>query len=421
MNVAEVVIFEDAQWRDLYPITLSRPAFDCRAGGSALGRRLAAQLAHRGVRSVSFLCRPALRPQVERDHPAHEVNRAPSGDALFLNGRLLCLGNSLAEVIDVTERTAAVHVHDTVIAARQPAAAAPAYWRELEAALAAGDPTPFPRGQTRVGPPEGVRLTTRLWDLVTWLPETIEDDYAWARERLAAEPIQLASGAQILNKEHILARERVQVEPGAILDARSGPILLGEDVRIEHNAVVLGPAYLGPNTRVRMGAKLYDGISCGPYCKLGGEVEAAILQGYANKQHDGFLGHAYLGAWTNLGAATNNSDLKNNYGTVRVPGMDGEVDTGLLFAGLYMADHAKTAIGTLLNTGTVIGFSANVFGAGFPPRHVPSFAWGGFDADSRYDVDKAIETARRVMARRGITLEPADEVVFRRIHEHGAA
>ena len=164
------------------------------------------------------------------------------------------------------------------------------------------------------------------------------------------------------------------------------------------------------------GAKIEGPVSIGPTCKVGGEVEGSILQGFANKQHDGYLGHAYLGAWTNLGAATNNSDLKNNYSTVRVWTPQGEIDTGSRFVGLFMGDHSKSAIGTLFNTGTVVGFSCNVFGAGFPPKHLPSFTWGGVSGAQPYEVEKALEVARAVMGRRQVVMEPADEVLFRAIH-----
>ena len=228
---------------------------------------------------------------------------------------------------------------------------------------------------------------------------------------------ELAPGARVLGRERILSGEGVRLEAGAVLDAGPGPIFLGEDVHILHNAVVVGPVSLGSHSLVKAGTKIEGPVAAGPHSKLGGEVEGSILQGYANKQHDGFLGHAYLGSWTNLGAGTNNSDLKNNYSTVRVWTPEGEVDTGSRFVGLFLGDHSKSAIGTQFNTGTVVGFSANVFGAGFPPKHVPSFSWGGAGVLTGYDLEKALAVARTVMRRRKVDLEPADEVLFRSIYE----
>jgi len=417
MDPVRAIIYEDGGWDGLHPVTLTRPVFECRVGGTTLGRRLAAQLARLGVKRVEFLARPVFRPILERDLPGHGVNQAPEGPTLFLNGRVLCLGNALTELAALTEKTAAVHVHDVQAAVRLDGPDAAHYYRSLEETLAAGEPAPVPAGYTSVGPPEGVRLTRRLWDLVSWNADVIEDDFEWARAHPHPDGPQLTPGAQIVGREHILFREGVKVEPGAILDARSGPILVSEGVLVEHNAVVRGPAYLGPHTRVRMGAKLYDGVSAGPECRLGGEVEATIVQGYGNKQHEGFLGHAYLGAWVNLGAGTNNSDLKNNYGPVAVTLPEGKVDTGLLFAGCYLGDHVKTAIGARINTGTVVGCCANLFGGEFPPRYVPSFTWAGPAGMEPYRLDAALATARQVMARRGLEMEPADEVLLRAVHD----
>jgi UDP-N-acetylglucosamine diphosphorylase/glucosamine-1-phosphate N-acetyltransferase len=218
----------------------------------------------------------------------------------------------------------------------------------------------------------------------------------------------------------VRSREGVAISPGAILDAGPGPIFLGEGVRVLHNAVVVGPVALGARTVVKVGAKLEGPVSIGPVCKVGGEVEASILQEHANKQHDGFLGHAVVGAWVNLGAGTTNSDLKNNYSTVRVWTPDGEVDTGERFVGAFLGDHAKTAIGTVLNTGTVVGFAANVFGPGFPPKHVPSFSWGGSEGFSDHEPARALATAREVMRRRGVAMEAADEALWAVIREQTA-
>jgi UDP-N-acetylglucosamine diphosphorylase/glucosamine-1-phosphate N-acetyltransferase len=152
-------------------------------------------------------------------------------------------------------------------------------------------------------------------------------------------------------------------------------------------------------------------------CKVGGEVEESVIHSYSNKQHDGFLGHAYLGMWVNLGADTNNSDLKNNYGNVKVVINGRLVDSGSMFVGLTMGDHSKSGINTMFNTGTVVGVSSNVFGAGFPPKFVPSFSWGGSDGQETYELEKSLAVARRVMARRKVTLSAAEESLFRTVFE----
>jgi len=153
-------------------------------------------------------------------------------------------------------------------------------------------------------------------------------------------------------------------------------------------------------------------------CKVGGEVEASIIHAYSNKQHEGFIGHSYLGTWVNIGADTNNSDLKNDYGNVKVY-IDGElIDSGSMFVGLTMGDHSKSGINLMFNTGTVVGVSCNIYGAGLPPKFIPSFSWGGAeDGFVTYRIDKAIEVAKRVMARRKVQFTEIDEKLFRKIFE----
>jgi UDP-N-acetylglucosamine diphosphorylase/glucosamine-1-phosphate N-acetyltransferase len=221
----------------------------------------------------------------------------------------------------------------------------------------------------------------------------------------------------LLAEENIHVAAGAKIKPGVVLDAEDGPIFIDEGATIMANASLQGPLYVGRNSTIKMGAKIYEGTSIGPVCKVGGEVEESIFHAYSNKQHDGFLGHSYLGEWVNLGADTNNSDLKNNYGTVRVR-IDGKtIDSGLLFVGLFMGDHAKSGINTMFNTGTVVGVMSNVFGADYPDKFIPSFTWGGAASGETYACDKALEVARRVMARRNRELTKAQESVLRHVFE----
>lgn len=208
-----------------------------------------------------------------------------------------------------------------------------------------------------------------------------------------------------------------------ILNTETGPIFIGKNAEIMEGAVIRGPFSLGESSTVKMGAKIYGATTVGAHCKVGGEVNNVVMHDYSNKGHDGFLGNSVIGSWCNLGADTNTSNLKNNYGHVRVWNYDTEAmeDTGRQFHGLIMGDHSKTGINTMLNTGTVIGVSANVFGGGFPPKFIPSFRWGspesGFEA---YRPDKAMEAATAMMARRGVRFGPTDRKVFEVVSERDA-
>ncbi len=407
------VIFEDAGWRRFYPICLTRPTFAVRIGVTTLGRRLITQVARHEIRRVDLLCRELLRPLVERDHPGHHVNHPEDGDVLFLNGRLLCLGDSFDAVLELTEKAVAVESHGELAAVRVTGAEAAGYARDLARALSRDAMPPRPTDHSVAQLPEGASLLRYPWDVVSGNDTVLRADFDLVHRSQFAGALHPDRGAFVVKPADILCRDDVQVKPGAVLDASTGPIVLGEGVRVLHQAVVTGPAYIGSHTTIRMGARIEGPVSLGPYCKVGGEVEGSILQGYANKQHEGFLGHAYLGAWTNLGAGTNNSDLKNNYSDVRVMLPSGAVDTGQRFVGLLMGDHSKTAIGTRFNTGTVVGFCCNVLSPDFPPKLVPSFTWG----ETPYDLDRALATARVVLERRGKVMEPADEVLFRTLFD----
>jgi UDP-N-acetylglucosamine diphosphorylase/glucosamine-1-phosphate N-acetyltransferase len=184
-------------------------------------------------------------------------------------------------------------------------------------------------------------------------------------------------------------------------------------------ALIRGPFALCESGGVKMGAKIYTGTTIGPHSKVGGEVSNSVIFGYSNKGHDGFLGNSVLGEWCNLGADTNNSNLKNNYEEVKLWNYEtgGFERTGLQFCGLFMGDHSKCGINTMFNTGTVVGVSANIFGAGFPRNFVPSFAWGGAQGFETYQTKKAFQTAEKVMERRHITLEEADKNILLHIFE----
>lgn len=239
----------------------------------------------------------------------------------------------------------------------------------------------------------------RLWHLVDGTPRRIATDVV----KLFLDDHK-PEGVIRIGKAELSMSARADVEPGVVVDTRDGPVRLDNGVRVEGPARLVGPLYLGRDTMVFGGHVAASSV--GPVCKVRGEMSGSVLLGYVNKAHDGFLGHALLGRWVNLGAGTTNSDLKNNYGTVRVWTPDGEEDTGLTKLGCFLGDHVKTGIGTIINTGTVIGAGSNVFGGVMPPSVVPPFAWGA-GADLRdYRFDQFIQAAEAAMSRRGETLTP---------------
>ncbi len=205
----------------------------------------------------------------------------------------------------------------------------------------------------------------------------------------------------MINEKNIHISSSARVSAGVILDATDGPIIIDDGALLDIGALIKGSTYIGKKSIINPGAKLQGNVSIGPCCKVGGEIEHTIFHGYSNKQHDGYLGHSYIGEWVNLGANTNNSDLKNNYSNIRFKIGDEQIDTGKMFLGCMIGDYTKTGISTMLNTGTYVGLGANVFGGGFQDKFISSFSWGKND---KTDLDKFLSTLKIVKERREQTI-----------------
>jgi UDP-N-acetylglucosamine diphosphorylase/glucosamine-1-phosphate N-acetyltransferase len=230
--------------------------------------------------------------------------------------------------------------------------------------------------------------------------------------------------ALIPKSVNVIAAENIFIEEGAklefvTLNASTGPIYIGKNAEIMEGSVIRGPFALCEEAQVKLATKIYGATTVGPHCRVGGEVNNSVLFGYSNKGHDGFLGNAVLGEWCNIGADSNNSNLKNNYEEVRLWSYETEgfAKTGLQFCGLMMGDHSKCGINTMFNTGTVIGVSANIFGSGFPRNFVPSFSWGGASGFTTYLTKKAFEVAKVVMSRRHVEFTEQDAQILEHVFE----
>ena len=201
----------------------------------------------------------------------------------------------------------------------------------------------------------------------------------------------------------------------AILNTETGPIFIDKNAEIMEGSIIRGPFYLGEHATLKLGTKIYGATTIGKECKVGGEVSNSVIFGYSNKAHDGFIGNTVIGEWCNLGADTNCSNLKNNYSLVDIYNYRQEkmMSTGQQFCGLIMGDYSKTGINTMLNTGTVVGICSNIFGAGFPSKHIPSFSWCSIDKTEMYQLEKGIETIERMKARRGLKLEEREKQILK--------
>lgn len=243
----------------------------------------------------------------------------------------------------------------------------------------------------------------RPYDLFNFNHQALDFDFELITKNRKSQEISSTNG--LIHQEKIFLEEGAKVE-FAILNATDGPIYLGKNAEICEGSMVRGGLALCESAKLNMGTKVYGATSIGPHCKVGGEINNSILTGYSNKGHDGFLGNSVIGEWCNLGADTNNSNLKNNYGNVKLwnYSLNRMEVTGLQFCGLIMGDHAKSAINTQFNTGTVVEPFANIFHAGFPPTKIEKFSWGGRADDNKFRLESAFEIAEKMMIRRNITL-----------------
>lgn len=255
-----------------------------------------------------------------------------------------------------------------------------------------------------------------VWDLFKINDEALRQDFEMITKGRTSAPV--SSTNQVLGKENVFLEEGASVECCTI-NATTGPVYIGKNALVMEGVMIRGPLAIGENSIIKMGAKVYGATTLGPYCKIGGEVKNSILQGYSSKSHEGYLGDAAIGEWCNLGADTNNSNLKNNYEEVKMwnYGANSFAKTGMQFCGLVMGDHSKTGINTMLNTGTTVGVSTNVFGSEFPRNFIPSFAWGGYKGFQTYRADKAFDTMERVMSRRNVEFGVEDRIIMLRIFE----
>jgi UDP-N-acetylglucosamine diphosphorylase/glucosamine-1-phosphate N-acetyltransferase len=378
-------LFDDARARGWAPFTLTRPVGELRFGCLTQRERAERLLA---ARCSGHLSRSAL---VGFDEPdAAPVVDPSSVDAeatrVLLSSRSVPDGLELGGRLDAARLT----IGGTTVGWVIPAGAS------LPAEATILDPT---RDTDGPAIEVGGRVLGGPWDLVAGTPARIAGDVTelFADDHAPDGVVRIGRGVLSLG-------EGAEVEPGVIVDTRHGPVRLEDGARVEGPARLVGPLWIGRDSVVFGGG--VGKSSIGPVCKVRGEIADSVLLGFVNKAHDGHLGHAMLGRWVNLGAGTINSDLKNNYRTVRVWTPGGEEDTDLVKVGCFLGDHVKTGIGTMLNTGAVIGAGSNVFGGLMPPSVVPPFSWGAGRDLTEYRFDKFIETAEAAMARRDEALTP---------------
>jgi UDP-N-acetylglucosamine diphosphorylase/glucosamine-1-phosphate N-acetyltransferase len=384
------ILFDDSARQSLLPLTFTRPVADIRFGILTIREKWEKMLgAKTSTHTESYL---------SKKYPSEYTIDT---DNVWINGSV-CPNQKLVDEILSLKPGQCLLCAGVLVA------------------LNSGDEKRFsnelPSDVTRF---ESHALPIRIefpWEIFSRNGEAIQSDFdliTAGRKSLA-----LSSTNQVIHVENIFVEEGAKVEC-AILNASAGPIYIGKDAEIMEGSIVRGPFSLGEHSALKLGAKIYGPTTVGPHSKVGGEVNNSIIFGYSNKAHDGFLGNSVIGEWCNIGADSNNSNLKNNYAEVKLWNYEKErfLGTGLTFCGLIMGDHSKCGINTMFNTGTVVGVNANIFGSGFPRNFVPSFSWGGAAGFTTYKVKDAFEVAARVFERRGLTFDDNEKEILSHVFE----
>lgn len=383
------LVFSDAQyWEDFLPLTFTRPVAEMRCGILTFSERWQKIL---DSSEVSWFTEMYLQ---------QKFREPEKKESLFLVTNFLPTENVIQQIKDLKQGEALV------------------YEDELVAAKINMEGFSLNQIEKMTDIKEELVFFKKPTDLFTYNKEAIDFDFELLTKGKASQELSSTNGF-LGNKEDLFIEEGAEIEFSTI-NTKTGKIYIGKNAEVMEGCNLRGPIALCEGSKFNLGAKIYGATTIGPHSKVGGEVSNIIIFGYSNKGHDGFVGNSVIGEWCNLGADTNSSNLKNNYGNVKLWNYRTKdfQDTGLQFAGLIMGDHSKTAINTQLNTGTVIGVASNIFKEGFPPNLIENFSWGGFKDDERFKLDKAYEVAEKVMARRKLPLTDNDKAIFKYIFDN---
>lgn len=381
------------------PITLTKPSNLVRTGILTIAEKwelyLSPELVTRQLPEYMAGVYPAPVPD-------------PSDDCIWINGRFLPDLEVLGQIMQLKNDEGLMHNH-TPVALRMDGSRSVSIFN-------AGS---LPGTEISFTDTDRGTLLEAPWQVFACNGEQIQADISLLKTQLRPVDEKKFPGVYFQSPSQVFVEDGVVIEPGCIIMAGKGPVFIGRDALIMAGSVLRGPVAVCEHATVKMGAKIYADTTIGPFCKVGGEVQNVVMQAYSNKGHDGFLGNSAIGEWCNLGADTNNSNLKNNYSTVRLTEWETgkEYDTGLQFCGTIMGDHSKTAINTMLNTGTVCGVFSNIVLGDFPPKHIKSFRWLTKNGEDIYKFDKAMEAAEKMMGRRGIEITPEYRAMMRFLFE----
>ncbi|MEE9554601.1 MAG: putative sugar nucleotidyl transferase [candidate division Zixibacteria bacterium] len=403
------IFYEDNSYANFYPVSFSRPVYTLLLGTSRIYKKWLEALK---IADYSFFSREYLAEITALD-AGGDVGVIPDDDLLFINGRYLP-SPELVSAIKKLDTGEVLESGDGAIAFRIGSDRSTELFEAIESLkndLSDDKLLSLCKSKRVAEKPLGY-----IWDLINLNGEIIDREFTDGKGNPSVTD-SISKKAELIKPKKIHLGQNVAIGPMVVIDASQGAVVIDNDVIIEPFTYIQGPAYIGPGSRL-VGGRIREGCSIGPVCRVGGETEETIMQGFCNKYHEGFLGHAYLGEWVNLGALTTNSDLKNNYGDIKVQPDDKLIDTRSMKVGCFIGDHTKTGIGTMLNTGISIGFSCNLYGGAlFTEKRIKSFGWGTPGEIVAYRLEKAVETASASMSRRGMEFNEIHQRLFANIEK----
>tara|TARA_B100000945_G_C20394017_1_gene603864 strand:- start:118 stop:1302 length:1185 start_codon:yes stop_codon:yes gene_type:complete len=388
-----ITVFEDPINSYLNPLNRLKASFELRCGAFTNLERI-----YNSVQrdcEIQLCVRGELKNLIQSRYPQTTVNPKKLSGGVWLNGSALWNKELIETIVSgksfsKDERLIAINTYENV---------------------KLNDFNSFIEESSMVSTEINIFLMKNLWDLIFFQNKIIEND---AQNFVDFNNGKIHPSVVLEGCDNIFIGNDAEVKPGVVLDATHGPIIIDRNVIIDIGALIQGPIYIGAHSIINPGAKLRRNISIGTACKIGGEIEDVIFESYSNKQHDGFLGHSHVGSWVNLGANTNNSDLKNNYGDIKIFNGLEKYDTKKKFFGSIIGDYVRTGISTMLNTGSIIDICANIFGSDFQPKYVPPFQWG---KNNKTELDKLIATIQIIKSRRDKKLNKFEKNLISQIYK----
>ena len=401
-----ICIYEDSGCDNFLPMVYMRPVYDLFCGIVSLQEKL---IRNFPKASITLHTRSILESVVRDRYPDYMVNDFPAGlkEIVFINGRTLLRSETALNKLGENQ---SFTINNKVVAARLSGDKLNTIIKKVQNGLTIDlDEATIEKQKI-----DGV-LVEYIWDLIQANSDQIKLDFTFAINGKVGSKIE---DGTVIQDQNVFIDKTAKIFPQVIVDGSNGPVFIDRNAVIQPHVYIQGPVYIGPSVLIKAGAQIYSGSSIAEGCKIGGEVNNSIILAWSNKAHNGYLGSSYVGSWVNIGAGTNNSNLKNNYGTVKLT-VNGElVDTGLQFMGLIMGDHSKCGINSTFNTGTTVGINCNLYGSAIHKKYISSFTWGSaIDDYTNYKFDKALAVNKTVMSRRQHSLSKYEKELLENIFQ----